>query len=436
MLLEFSCSNFKSIYKKITLSMLASSDDTREEDLISFEKYRVNRIAAIYGPNGSGKTNVLDAISYAKKVLLGSMKRELGDSLNLSPHKLAGKDEPTEFAFQFTTKGIRYAYGFSIINGLIQKEYLYYFPNNRQTKIFDRINLEVTEGPSFKKFSEASMDALKNNRLFLACAANYTKVPELEAAFLFFKEELKLFSSAIEANRMFGRAIEFFKQNPELKPTYLKIMDYLGTGIRDIEARAESITLEELQNENIISEAVRKMLKNREISILESTICYDGFKTDLESEESIGIKKLFIFLYPYLDVLRGGKVLLCDEIETGLHESIAMGILKLFTQLYPKTNAQIIFTTHDTSLLDGELLRRDQIWFTELDEIRSTDLYSLAEIRNVRKTESLKNGYVSGKYGAIPMLNSTILDEIVSEFQSLKPDTKSFTFADDDIWEE
>jgi len=416
--------------------MLASSDDTREEDLISFEKYRVNRIAAIYGPNGSGKTNVLDAISYAKKVLLGSMKRELGDSLNLSPHKLAGKDEPTEFAFQFTTKGIRYAYGFSIINGLIQKEYLYYFPNNRQTKIFDRINLEVTEGPSFKKFSEASMDALKNNRLFLACAANYTKVPELEAAFLFFKEELKLFSSAIEANRMFGRAIEFFKQNPELKPTYLKIMDYLGTGIRDIEARAESITLEELQNENIISEAVRKMLKNREISILESTICYDGFKTDLESEESIGIKKLFIFLYPYLDVLRGGKVLLCDEIETGLHESIAMGILKLFTQLYPKTNAQIIFTTHDTSLLDGELLRRDQIWFTELDEIRSTDLYSLAEIRNVRKTESLKNGYVSGKYGAIPMLNSTILDEIVSEFQSLKPDTKSFTFADDDIWEE
>lgn len=436
MLLEFSCSNFKSIYKKVTLSMLASSDDTREEDLISFEKYRINRLAAIYGPNGSGKTNVLQAISYAKSILLGSMKRELGDSLKVSPHKLAAKNEPSEFTFQFVTTGVRYAYGFSITNGLIQKEYLYYFPNNRQTKIFDRTELVVTEGPSFKKFSEASMDSLKNNRLFLACAANYTKVSEIEAAFLFFKEELKLFSSTIEANRMFGRAIEFFKQNPELKPTYLKIMDYLGTGIKDIEARAESITLDELENADKISAAVRKMIKNREISILESTICYDGFKTDLESEESVGIKKLFVFLYPYLDVLRSGKVLLCDEIETGLHESIAMGILKLFTHLYPKTNAQIIFTTHDTSLLDGELLRRDQIWFTELDDIRSTDLYSLAEIRNVRKTESLKNGYVSGKYGAIPMLNASIFNEIASEFQSLTPDTKSLNFSDDDIWEE
>ncbi|MBO5337813.1 MAG: AAA family ATPase [Lachnospiraceae bacterium] len=436
MLLEFSCSNFKSIYKKITLSMLASSDDTREEDLITFEKYRVNRMTAIYGPNGSGKTNVLQAVSYAKRIILGSMKRELGDSLKVLPHKLAGKEEPTEFAFQFVTKGVRYAYGFSIIKGMIQKEYLYYFPNNRQTKIFDRMGLEVSEGPSFKKFSEASMDALKDNRLFLACAANYTKVSEIEAAFLFFKEELKLFSSANGSNRVFGRAIEFLKENPELKPTYLKIMDYLGTGIKDIEARAETVTLEGLENTDRLSEEVRKMIKNREIAVLESAICYEGFKTDLESEESVGIKKLFVFLYPYLDVLRGGKVLLCDEIETGLHESIAMGMLKLFTQLYPETNAQIIFTTHDTSLLDGELLRRDQIWFTELDGKRSTDLYSLAEIRNVRKTESLKNGYVSGKYGAIPMLNKSIFDDIVSEFQSLNQDEKSTSFADDDTWEE
>lgn len=419
MLLEFSCSNFKSIYKKVTLSMLASSDDTREEELISFEKYRVNRMAAIYGPNGSGKTNVLQAVGFAKRAVLDSMKREPGDSLNVSPHKLAGKDEPTEFTFQFITKGVRYAYGFSVVDDAIAEEYLFFFPNNRQTKIFDRVGMEVNVGTSFKKFSEASIDSLKKNRLFIACAANFTNVSEIEDAFMFFKNELKLFSSASTNSKTFGNAIEFLQKNPELKSTYLKIMDYLGTGIKDIEARAEKVSLGEMKDTVKMPEAILKMIENREISILETTICYERFKIDLEREESVGIKKLFVFLYPYLDVLRAGKVLLCDEIETGLHESIAMGILKLFSQLYPETNAQIIFTTHDTSLLDSEILRRDQIWFTELDEMRSTDLYSLAEIRNVRKTESLKRGYVSGKYGAVPMLNANVFEELVAEFQSL-----------------
>ena len=150
----------------------------------------------------------------------------------------------------------------------------------------------------------------------------------------------------------------------------------------------------------------------------EATVVYDQFSTDLESEESTGIKKLFSFLYPYLDTLRKGNVLICDEIESGLHEAIVMGILQLFSQLYPEKNAQIIFTTHDTSLLDGELFRRDQIWFTELDSERSTDLYSLAEIRNVRKSENLKRGYVSGKYGAFPMMNCSLYQEMLDKYNS------------------
>ena len=425
MLLEFSCSNYKSIYKKAKLSMLASNDDTRENELILFEKYRINRMAAIYGPNGSGKTNVLKAINFAKRLVLDSMKREPGDSLKVPTHKLAKEDEPTEFAFQFVTSGIRYAYGFSVIKDSIDEEYLFYFPKNRQTKIFSRKGLNVDAGTSFKKFSDASIEPLKNNRLFLACAANYTNVNEIENAYMFFKSELRFFNSLNEGNRMFGRAVEFLQGHPELKATYLKIMDYLDTGIKDIEARSEKITPEEIQALGKLPESLRKALADQDISMLETTVYYDKFKTDLETEESTGIKKLFVFLYPYLDVLQSGRVLICDEIETGLHESIVAGILKLFSQLYPETNAQIIFSTHDTGLLDGELFRRDQIWFTELDEKRSTDLYSLAEIRNVRKTESLKRGYFSGKYGAIPVLNSNIYKDILLEFQSLDMKSES-----------
>lgn len=97
--------------------------------------------------------------------------------------------------------------------------------------------------------------------------------------------------------------------------------------------------------------------------------------------------------------------MVCDEIETSLHESIVYQIVKLFNEARKDLFAQLIFSTHDTSLLDSSLFRRDQIWFTQLDKQRATDLYSLVEIKNVRKTENLEKGYVSGKYGAIPMLN-------------------------------
>ena len=123
-------------------------------------------------------------------------------------------------------------------------------------------------------------------------------------------------------------------------------------------------------------------------------------------EESTGIKKLFAILCPIIDILVNGKVLICDELESSLHESLVYGLVKLFINTETETFAQMIFTTHETGLLNLDLFRRDQIWFTELtkDE-RSTDLYSLAEIKNVRKEENFGKGYIAGKYGAIPMLN-------------------------------
>ena len=101
-----------------------------------------------------------------------------------------------------------------------------------------------------------------------------------------------------------------------------------------------------------------------------------------------------------------GKVLICDELETNLHEALVLGLIKLFINVQTEEFAQIFFSTHDTSLLTLDLFRRDQIWFTELSTTdRSTKLYSLAEIKNVRKDESVGKGYIAGKYGAIPMLN-------------------------------
>lgn len=134
------------------------------------------------------------------------------------------------------------------------------------------------------------------------------------------------------------------------------------------------------------------------------------------SEESTGIRKLFEFICPMIDIVSNGKVLVCDELEANFHESIMYGLVNLFRKLNRTPSAQMIFTTHDTSVLSLDLFRRDQIWFTELTrDTRETDLYSLAEIKNVRKDENIGKGYIAGKYGAIPMLNENLAN-IIQEF--------------------
>ena len=123
-------------------------------------------------------------------------------------------------------------------------------------------------------------------------------------------------------------------------------------------------------------------------------------------EESTGVIKLVGMLCPLIDIMINGKVLICDELESSLHESLVFELVKLFVNEQTEKFAQLIFTTHETGLLNLDLFRRDQIWFAEMKGTdRSTDLFSLAEIRNVRKEDNYGRGYITGKYGAIPMLN-------------------------------
>ena len=157
-------------------------------------------------------------------------------------------------------------------------------------------------------------------------------------------------------------------------------------------------------------DVLKNMLTMQDANKIDAKIVYDNFQTDLMLEESVGIKKLFEVICPIIDIIQNGKILICDEFEMGLHESIVHYIIETFHKAKQDKFAQLIFTTHDTSLLDTDIFRRDQIWFTQLNEYRATDLYSLVEIKNVRKTENLEKGYVSGKYGAIPMLNQSFSD--------------------------
>lgn len=408
MLLEFKCKNHKSIKNEVFFSLLASKDNWNEESLYKLNDLRILKSAVIYGANGSGKSNFIDSILFVKKLVAYSINYQPGMGINYSPHKLNGMGSKSSYSLQFIKNGIRYAYGFSVEQMLIKDEYLYFFPNGRKTKIFDRQGLDFEEGSKFKSRFINCREVLKPNRLLLSCAANFTNIKEIEESYRFFTEELVIYSNENQENWM-QYSLQQFNSNPEIKKIALSFMREIGIDVKDIKINIEESEIPQSVLPEFLSDEFKNKLSLQSAHKITATVVYPTFETDLFSEESSGIQKLFAFLCPFLDIILKGKVLICDELETSLHESLVYSLLKTFISFDGHEYSQIFFTTHDTSLLSLDLFRRDQIWFTELnDENRSTELYSLAEIKNIRKDENYGKGYISGRYGAIPMLNENL----------------------------
>lgn len=418
MLLEFSCSNHRSIKEKVTFSAVASKDDSNENLLYHYDNMRILKNAVIYGANGSGKSNFIGAIAFVKKLVVSSIKNQPGDFIGQMPHKLLGLSNDSEYAIQFITKGVRYAYGFTLNNAEVVDEYLYSFPRGRQLKIFERSKETFTAGDRFKGKFDSCKDVLKPNRLFLSCAANFSSVGETEDVYSFFKNELIIYGSRVRENWL-EYSLMKMNSDPSIKKLVLTFLRGLGVNLLDIKIDVKKEQLSPELLPPILSDEAKQQISRSLVNHIKASIVYDSFEVDLLTEESTGIKKLFEIICPLIDIIIHGKVLICDELETNLHEAIVYNLVDLFRHLYSNNYAQMFFSTHDTSILNLNLFRRDQIWFTEMKQgERATDLYSLSEIKNVRKDENVEKGYISGKYGAIPMLNenlATIIQSLQAE---------------------
>ncbi len=404
MLLEFSCENYRSIKNAVQLSMLATSDKEHKEALIPFNSDYFLRCSEIYGANGSGKTSVLTALRQMKSIVSNSYTYQPGDNIIRFPHKLSPK-EPTTFSCIFVKNKKKYSYQFSYTGNSIISEQLYYWPENRISKIFDR-SLESYEFSSrFNKYTEDCKRVFKKNRLLLSIAANVTDSNEIEEAFLFFKKDLIIFAS--ELNNWLEYSVSKLQEDESVKKEFLDFMHTIGSDICDIAPKFEKKLPTTKDIPSQLPEAIKAVMVSQPINFINVELVYKNFTLNL-NEESAGVQKLFTFICPLLDILSEGKIFICDEIESHLHPSIVQEILNKFLK-NTKNNAQIILTTHDTDLLDLSQIRRDQIWFTEINpNERNTELYSLSEIKKVRKDENIKKGYIIGKYGAIPMSNTNI----------------------------
>ncbi|MCB2361960.1 AAA family ATPase [Clostridium estertheticum] len=418
MLMEFSVENFLSIKDRVTLSMVASKDTSHKNNLIKNADKGINILntAVIYGANASGKTTVLRAIGFLANFLNSSHEMQIGKKIFIKPFRLdrAYLDKPSSFEIIFKTDGIKYLYGFSVTKDKVIDEYLYYYPKGRQSIIFERENTD-----QYKFTNDIELQTqIKNkfhspNKLFLSTASLWDyKLAQIP--FEWINNNLQII---ISHERLEEITADMMKENEIIN----KKVKYL---IKNVVKDIEDITFTEIElnkKDNpllkyLTDDAKSKLLSTNDNKLLSVNTAHkiNNSKELVEfdlAEESDGTRKLFGILGPWVTVLEQGHTLIVDELDIRLHPHLTRFLVELFQNPdVNKKNAQLIFSTHDTNLLDQDLFRRDQIWFTEKKEDNSTDLYSLDDF-TVRKDAAIEKGYLQGKYGAIPNMKGDCLWE-------------------------
>lgn len=396
MLVSFLCSNVRSIKESTTFTMETSADKSQSENLIHDKLLNSDylKFAAIFGENGSGKTSFLIALSILQNIILSNANLLHGQPLLSIPHKLA-LNEPTKFEIVFIQNEIRYRYILKYKENIILHEKLEYWPNGRVAIIFDRTKEDVSISASFSKLSSVIKNKIDTNKLLLVIASQNTPYDEFKSAISFFTQELVIYSPG--QNNWFNYSANQIATNPQTKQKVLDFLHNVGVNATEIKASVEQRQLYPNEIPIELGEQIRHLAMTQMATISHLELEYGNFGVDY-NEESEGIKSLLQFLCPLFDIFEKGKVFFCDEIERHLHPSAVRKIIETFNS-NQKSNAQIIFTTHDIDLLDINILRRDQIWFSYIsNRTRSSELFRLSDLKGIRKDDNLKKNYLEGKY--------------------------------------
>ena len=405
MLIEFSITNFLSFKEKNTFSMTASSDNNLEDNYITVGNEKLLKMTAIYGANASGKSNLFKILAIISSMIKQSNFNNPNFLLPITPFKLDKETvkKTSEFEIKFLVNNIRYLYGFEADNRNIYKEYLIYYPNGRPVKIFNRQNInEYSFNSSDEKFLNDIKMKNPSNKFFITTATSWN-FKKTKPAFDFLTEKLGVVMSYEQLNN-YSYSMYFNDEDKSLEKFALKFLEKADFNIKGYKIVQEKISDGLI---NILPGEMRPMLiSNIPVYKVNTTHIANGINYEFDiSEESLGTQVIFSFIPVIRDVLDNGKVLLIDEFDKSLHPYIVKYIVELFNDPdLNKNNAQLIFNTHDTNLLDLELLRRDQIWFTEKNpKDGESTLYSLDDF-SIRKSENVEKGYLFGRYGAVPFL--------------------------------
>ena len=406
MLIQFSVENYLSIKNKVVLSLLASNDTEHQEHLISFgRKGNYLKSAVIYGANASGKSNVLNAFWFVVNYVLTSHEKQLNKRTGRIPFKFdrMTPEQPSSFELIFTVHGIRYAYGFSATDTEITEEYLYFYPNGRQALIFERKNANQYRFTVDVELQNTLKERNSHNKLYLSTAANwnYDKV----------KPVFKWFASCAVITRnsisdAYGLDAEQLRDETYRAAiaSMLRVADFgiQSLSIREMDGSPAAAVMIPSKADTYANIDAVHVVQDKNGNQIPYTLNM--------TEESDGTNSYFKLVGVVKEILDQGSLLVADEMDAHLHPLLTKHLVSLFnsTELNPN-GAQLIFTSHNTNLLDLDVFRRDQIWFTEKDEkFAATDLFSLYDF-SIRKDAKVEKGYLIGRYGAIPFIKEELL---------------------------
>lgn len=415
MIIEFVVRNFRSIRDELRFSFVATKDKELSETHLAKTGIpsipNVVQSAVVFGANASGKSNLILGLAQLQHLVVNSFTGFRPEQpLPFDPfmQSAAGQSGTTEFEITFVLNGVRHQYGFAFNMFHITEEWLHVYVNPKPQIWFHREFDELSgkDKYSYSQHLKGDKDVWENatrpNALFLSTAAQHNS-DGLMPIYRWFIDKLVVLpvGQAFTSDQTLGYLADATKRN-----VVVRLMAIADVGISDIQVDRQKGMFQEIKLKPDGSTEVTR----GEREVLRPQFVHRSgdhtFKFDLHNE-SQGTQKLFNLTGPIFDILQHGKTLVVDELDGSLHPLLVRRIVEMFhDNELNMQGAQLLFTTHDTSLLDApNLLRRDQVWLTEKSADHATVLTPLTEF-SPRKGEALERGYLMGRYGAVPMLGS------------------------------
>ncbi|TNE69295.1 ATP-binding protein [bacterium] len=421
MVLEIRFSNFFSIKDEVVLDFRAANLKSEQARLLhqntfSIGKHEALKSIVMYGANASGKSNIFKTIQFCHAMVYESHNHNENTVFAFKPFKFDGYDKkPSSYFIRFLVEGVEYEYAFTLTQTEVVKESLHYYPKGRIKEIFTRDETRGKDKSDIYTFTDVikrPLDVAENTSrktLFLSRASQMDRaIPKL--LFNYFHSEFILNFTGF--NPASFKELAHVYKSQILLALQIADSDIIDFELKPVWLRTKNVKADILLNTASIEDVEEERL---EIITYHSKDPKVGF--NLMLEESKGTQRLFFLIVNLLDIITHNKVLLIDEIEDSFHPKIIEYIINLF---HAGNGAQLLCSTHNTSLLNLKKFRKDQLFFVNKTEDASSDVYSIYDYKDFRETMDAEKAYLQGRFDAIPYTSDTteMLNQLLHEQES------------------